>query len=567
MQWAISWEAGQPFETGADSIFTHAYTVAGVKIARIHVIDDDGFSSDTIHDTIIVRKGVPVAIPVFRDSVWIFDTVTYTVRGTDPDTNGSVKLRAVSWDTGLPFESQTDTLFRHAYMAEGIKRLRVYVVDDNGISSDTVHASVYVRPGKPVITSFTIDTSAHGGMFVVDTNRYIVAAFDVNGTIRKVYISWNGDEIAEDSIMRTGSAVVDTFAHTWAIGDSGQSTIKYWCVDEDAITSSIAAINCFIRLARPVVDSVWMNVRPDSLYVRNTNTYYIKSHDQNNEIRKIFASWSGGAAAEDSLNNAGATDSVFTFSHRFTIADTGNRTLKFWTRDADGLLSNVKTMPVRVKLGAPHLWGDTADTVWVIVDSGVGRPYCIHINSIDSNGTIGRYYWNEASNDTGEYAKNNLTDTSMRNISIGDLITPFQMYIFALDNDTIPGSGRFVVVADSVPPEPTVTHTPVTGQMKISWSGKDAKDVDSTQYKLVIKKGSVVTETDENDSAYIVFKFTKIGAGIFGNGTPPDDFSYIYTPPSTGKYYYKIISKDARGSINRSVDANFNFYMTFGQSN
>jgi len=136
---------------------------------------------------------------------------------------------------------------------------------------------------------------------------------------------------------------------------------------------------------------------------------------------------------------------------------------------------------------------------------------------------------------------------------------PIQMW--AKDDDSIRSERvRFWVFPDSAPTTTTTTTSDaVAGVRKIFWRGKDVKDVDDTQYKIVIKFGNAaVTDEDENDPVYVVEDF-KSGRDYDSGGSW--DFSYTYTPTNgTGDYHYRIVAKDARGSTNRTTgDPIFSF--------
>ena len=126
------------------------------------------------------------------------------------------------------------------------------------------------------------------------------------------------------------------------------------------------------------------------------------------------------------------------------------------------------------------------------------------------------------------------------------------MHIYGKDNDGLMSGKQFVIVADSVPPPPEATYS--DGSQKILWSGKDKRDGDLTQYKIVVKKGSAISEGDENNTDYIVSDF-KAGKEYESGADYEEHYSFSYTPDQgTGKYYYMVIARDARGSIRQSLN-------------
>jgi hypothetical protein len=191
------------------------------------------------------------------------------------------------------------------------------------------------------------------------------------------------------------------------------------------------------------------------------------------------------------------------------------------------------------------LWGDaratTGDTTWVIVNNGVGTLYPVHINHYDTNGTIANYYWNETSSSLGRMTT---SDTIMRNVSASELIVPFNMWIYCRDDDSLLRGGKFVVFADSVPPAPQVSHIAGTDSITIYWSGKDAKDGDSTQYRILLKEGG---EPDSTVPADILSDWKR-------GYKASDDSHYAYmikfkVAHSVNNYYYQVHARDARGSV------------------
>ena len=97
----------------------------------------------------------------------------------------------------------------------------------------------------------------------------------------------------------------------------------------------------------------------------------------------------------------------------------------------------------------------------------------------------------------------------------------------------------------------------------IRWSGKDTRDGDNTLYKIVAKVGSAspsdsITIADESNTDYIISDFKP---GSQYESDLSYDFQYTYTPDQgNGIYHYRIIAKDARGSISRnSGDQQFSF--------
>jgi hypothetical protein len=176
-----------------------------------------------------------------------------------------------------------------------------------------------------------------------------------------------------------------------------------------------------------------------------------------------------------------------------------------------------------------------------VIDSGVGRIYPIRINHFDTNGTISNYYWNEASASLGRMTT---TDTIMRTFGALEVNHGLNYWIYGRDDDSLLGGGKFVVFADSVPPAPQVSHIAGTDSITIYWSGKDAKDGDSTQYRILLKEGG---EPDSTVPADILSDWKR-------GYKASDDSHYAYmikfkVAHSVNNYYYQVHARDARGSV------------------
>ena len=148
--------------------------------------------------------------------------------------------------------------------------------------------------------------------------------------------------------------------------------------------------------------------------------------------------------------------------------------------------------------------------------------------------------------------------TSVTSLNINKAID--ERYIYGKDDDgllrgNITGN-KFVVFADEPPLKPDVyTAGLISGNVTFYWSKKDAKDLDLTEYKIIIKRD--VNPTD-NDSVLVDFK---PGTQYTVSDLPAYDFKTTLpiVPPVSqhGQYKYQVIARDARLSTSRSDVANF----------
>jgi hypothetical protein len=207
-------------------------------------------------------------------------------------------------------------------------------------------------------------------------------------------------------------------------------------------------------------------------------------------------------------------------------------------------MSSSKDTSILVRLAPPVLWGDapaaTGDTAWVTINSGAGKPYPVHINHFDTNGTIVNYYWNEADSTLGRTTS---TDTILRNFSILEMNHGLPMWIYGRDNDGLLRGRKFVVFADSAPQEPSLGSATISrDSVQFVWQNADVKDGDSTQFQILF-------DTNNPPSTIVKpFGTCKKQGGLF---------YYWHHPAASGIYRFKVIARDARGTISSSQVSSF----------
>jgi hypothetical protein len=184
----------------------------------------------------------------------------------------------------------------------------------------------------------------------------------------------------------------------------------------------------------------------------------------------------------------------------------------------------------------------------VVVDKDYGTYY-YRPNHNDSNGVIQRYYFGSNSDTNAAFYKGPLDSAQY---AVTDLVINkgATQYIFGRDDDQYIGGGKFIVYADSAPPMPDIIATNGDGGVKLMWSGKDVKDGDATQYRILLKQGVSPTNTD-------VLQNYKAGT-LYTAGDAGYQFKFAFTGGTTGSVYkYKIIAKDARGTESASTEQSF----------
>lgn len=325
--------------------------------------------------------------------------------------------------------------------------------------------------------------------------------------------------------------------------------IVYRVKDNDGLTKD-TTITLQVKSGAPSVTAAYC--QRDTIWVKDTNKYKVKASDPNGTLKAVYVSWSGTSIAEDSIVLTGSVKTVDTVFSRAWDTVGGSKIARFWVRDNDSLMA-VRDTTFTVNKGAPVLSGDKGDTLWVIINNGTGKPYPIKVNHSDPNGSIVGYFWNESESALG---RRTTTDTIMRNISPGDLVVPFPIWIYGRDDDSLTRGGNFIVATDSAPPKPTIyTQGIVSGNAIINWAKKDAKDGNATQYKILLSRDNNPNEATDSVTTFLP------GSSFTASDFPAYDFKFPVplTPPAGqhGQYLYQIIAKDARGTKSYSDIGSF----------
>lgn len=518
-----------------------AFPTAGSFTINIWAKDDDSIHSGIHAQTVIIDPGIPYIIDIAPDSVYINDQQRYTIAAKD---NQSISDYAWSLD-GIGFTSlKTVPTFMHAFADSGIQYVYALVTDNDNNESAPFKKAVYVRLAPPVVDSMTPRTA-----WVNDTNAYTFFFHDINGWIQTICIDW-GDGSDIQTVYHDNDTTSTVLKHRWPVSSDTSYTVHVSIIDDDSIVSA-ENFTVHVRQGAPKVQLMHIAITEDSIFVNDPIRFRIKASDNNGFIKMLCAAWHDSSSSQDTMMINGFLPSIDTFfTHTYPVDQSGSTSVGVWSVDEDGVRSAVDDTVITVHLAAPHLQGDSEDTVWVVVDNGSGNIYTLHINSYDINGTILRYYWQETEHFDSSASSCTKTNDSTRTrlISQPEMHMPIKMWIYGLDDDHVRGGGRFVIYPDSVPPAPSVAHRVSTEKVTIFWSGKDAKDQDNTQYRVVMKIGAPITENDENNPFYIISDFK---AGLeYESGAPNNDFSFTCVPKhGSGTYYYKVLARDARGSV------------------
>jgi hypothetical protein len=551
-QYYINDTSSQVIEKTDSSQFTCTFADSGLKKIFARVVDDDGLQSEFKEISFLVRRGQPVVqnIATDKDSCFVNDTIKFTMTFYDP--NGTVRKGKIAWngDTTV-FDSKSynqndtvrtvkDSVWHTFTVADtGWKTVKIRVQDDDGLNSEWQEKKILVKKGVPLIKSITVnkDTSR---LFIGDSITFTVYVSDSNANIDSMFFFVGNTVIKSLAIDTTN---ICKLLYKFQKRDTILSKISIKVVDKTKFYSN-SDFPIRISSGCPKVESVTItNVTGNNLFVNDNNIYRIYVSDPNNSPSEIYAAWSYNSAPVESVSVISSGSSRYgEFSHKFDTLKSGFDTLRFWVRDQDSILSKEKDTTVLVRLGRPTLWGDKNDTIWVLINNGYGN-YNYKVNYFDTNGVIDTFYFGLTTNilQASKYSVNYSSITIDAANIHNSLVT---RYIWVKDDDKITSYfGRFVVYADSAPPMPGLGPVTIQGDsVKFVWQNADFKDGDSTLFQI------------QCDTISTPVKVAKPFGTCKKSGT---DFYYWFKPTASGRYYWKVTAKDARGSTSESAGSTY----------
>ncbi|MBN1578921.1 MAG: hypothetical protein JW913_20335 [Chitinispirillaceae bacterium] len=548
VSYTIQWDQGGAWETGTDSTVSHGYSSSGTKKVRVVATDNRGDMSDTLADSVVVKLGRPaVSTDSFPASVWINDTIDYTLSGGDP--NGGIKVWAVRWSPDSAFEIRTSNgSFTHTFYDTGMQELNAFVGDSDDIASDTAIRRVYVKLGRPSICSITVVNPGFDSIFIYDTVSFTVKALDPNNENSTIRVSWDGSENFEPPKTVSGDSALFTrrFEKNGAVG----RTIRFRVSDNDGlIDDSLHTVQ--VHRGAPTVTPIETIPSAGNIFVRDPFTFRIRAADGNGDVRKICINWKGGSAAQDSLMFGGALKSIDTsFTHEYDTTG-GDSVVRVWAIDEDTVSSDTPATAITIRKGAPELWGDTLDTLWVVVDNGPKIEYPLQLsdNAYDTNGVNNkpvRYYINDGFPfDSNAVSAKKNSDGNFLWYVDEDRVNqnPKRVTFAVLDDDEFLRSDTFRVFADSAPVAPNPLN-PVANadSVTLRWQNYDAKDgISGTHFTIYIDYASAPAPTTilQQDAG-----------SLFDWDGSKYNFTFKPTSPS---FSWKIITSDQRDTKSSSV--------------
>ena len=181
-------------------------------------------------------------------------------------------------------------------------------IDKDGLSSDTVSRSVFVRTARPKMVSVRPDSS----VFILDTRHYAISAIDsTNGraAINSFYVSFNNT-----AFKTLTSATFDTM-----FTKQGKQYVHAYVKDSRGAVSDTLNDSITVNVGTPKVLAVLMDVAPEALFVLDNRTFTITGQDSHAIIDSIKIAWNGNTQFDAALK---ANANVAQFAKTFAIADT-----------------------------------------------------------------------------------------------------------------------------------------------------------------------------------------------------------------------------------------------------
>jgi hypothetical protein len=170
---------------------------------------------------------------------------------------------------------------------------------------------------------------------------------------------------------------------------------------------------------------------------------------------------------------------------------------------------------------------------------------------MDSNGTIPNYYWDYygPNFDTldGGIIKNSTPFDTLQ-VLPPSMNNAMKMAVFGKDDDGNVAGDTFWLFPDAPPPAPTLHDAETVDSVTIYWKGKDVKDGDQTQYRVLVHNNN------EPDSAIPADILSNWKSGYLASDLSQYDYMFKFkVAHSANLYYYQVHARDARGSITSST--------------
>lgn len=510
-----------------------------IKVNCISILDDS--AALPLIFKVNVRSGDPVINSVFHSTpVYYNDSCTFVINAKDFGNNGRIDNYLVSVDSARSFSPMNNDTFKMAFSNKGKKILYFKVVDNMGLYSTDYRDSIFVDPGAPVIEKVSIKHSGKDLYVKNDFSLYFTAR-DPNGSVKKIFVSWNGDTISDDTILIKEKVqnYSDSFQYVFDTSSYGSRNIKIWAFDDDGISSVFKDTNITVLKGAPVINSF----TPVEVWVADDTVYTVDAKDPNSTSILTEVSFDSGTTWKTATGGK--------ISHKFGTSSAGLKKIRVRVTDSD-MISTYGVYDVKVRLGRPEIKGgvnygdsrikwfkgkvDDPDTMVYVWNVEQAFSF-IAIDTSDTNGQCKKYFWDwESYSDTTTFIpilkKSIFPHTNNR------------VTVTAKDDDSLISEPfRFVVFPDELPSPINTTTDKAGDSVMIFWKGMDSFDSTSTQYRIIMKQGS------EPDSTDVIQDF-KAGNEYQSSKNEDYKFMWVFKGGQKAKtYYYRVIARDRHGNI------------------
>jgi hypothetical protein len=354
-------------------IFTNENIGAvGSRKILAYVKDNDGFLSAVDSMTLVVTSSVPYIGEHISDGNIVVGT-KLSRRANFLVGSGQKPIQRYFWQmNGIP-QADSTNIFTCSFDSVGTNVIIVYCVNTvHGFSpADTFLVNVYSNK-KLVVTSVKPDT-----VWIMDDTVYSINATSLKTGVPIVRydVSWDIDSAFRH--YDTLSIIKNRYS------TPGPHLLKAIAVDKDLQSSDTLFKTVWVRKAAPVCDSLFPDMA--TIFVKKQQTYTIWSHDSNGTIDLIKFFWKNGNLSIPDSHQLAVMK--ISFTHTFSLDDTGQVTFKAIVQDNDGFWSDTLRYSTRVRLGKPIIRTIAKDTV-ITID----KKQSFTINAFDSAGMIQSYF-------------------------------------------------------------------------------------------------------------------------------------------------------------------------------
>jgi len=333
----------------------------------VRVIDEDGIASMWVQsESLRIRYRVkPQIDSVAPDTVWESQNFSIKIHARD---NGTVTAFASSGDGEQFSEYRSGTLLDTALSTVGWNHIWFMVRDNDGMESPLYHDSIYVKSNKPIIDTVELDM-ADADVYVKDRRIFTVTARSPFYSLRKIYVDYNNDDVIDDSASLNVRSVTRTFAHTYAVADSGDQLVRIWAKDSNNKISDVYEKAISVNVGAPTMSAITIN--PTTVYINDNTTITVTSLDENGSAQQWYVQ---KAAGEEFVSLGNKSGTVVWDSE-------GTYMVRAFVRDDDGLSSDTISREVVVNEGTPSVTGISFNPTQVYIND----PVTITVSSTDEN--------------------------------------------------------------------------------------------------------------------------------------------------------------------------------------